>query len=101
MIPKGTEYKSLKTLWGSRVSGRHDCFRAGEHRRQPVSNLSKARNCLTVRTKCEKKSLVNSFDKNSFCLSFRSCSVAVITSPCHGEDRGFDSRQDRFVKAKT
>ena len=21
--------------------------------------------------------------------------VAVITSPCHGEDRGFDSRRDR------
>ena len=26
----------------------------------------------------------------------RSRSVAVITSPCHGEDRGFDSRRDRF-----
>ena len=25
----------------------------------------------------------------------RFCSVAVITSPCHGEDRGFDSRQNR------
>ena len=25
----------------------------------------------------------------------RSRSVAVITSPCHGEDRGFDSRRDR------
>ena len=27
--------------------------------------------------------------------SHRSRSVAVITSPCHGEDRGFDSRRDR------
>ena len=26
----------------------------------------------------------------------RSRSVAVITSPCHGEDRGFDSRRNRF-----
>ena len=26
----------------------------------------------------------------------RSRSVAVITSPCHGEDRGFDSRRDRM-----
>ena len=26
---------------------------------------------------------------------YRSRSVAVITSPCHGEDRGFDSRRDR------
>ena len=25
----------------------------------------------------------------------RSRGVAVITSPCHGEDRGFDSRRDR------
>ena len=42
----------------------------------------------------------------------RSRGVAVITSPCHGEDRGFDSRRDRlpseicsgilrYVKAKT
>ena len=28
--------------------------------------------------------------------SQRSRSVAVITSPCHGEDRGFDSRRDRI-----
>ena len=27
--------------------------------------------------------------------SHRSRGVAVITSPCHGEDRGFDSRRDR------
>ena len=26
----------------------------------------------------------------------RSRGVAVITSPCHGEDRGFDSRRDRL-----
>ena len=25
----------------------------------------------------------------------RSRGVAVITSPCHGEDRGFESRRDR------
>ena len=40
----------------------------------------------------------------------RSRGVAVITSPCHGEDRGFNSRRDRlqkcsnifrYVKAKT
>ena len=30
--------------------------------------------------------------------SHRSRSVAVITSPCHGEDRGFDSRRDRQVE---
>ena len=29
--------------------------------------------------------------------SQRSRSVAVITSPCHGEDRGFDSRRDRKI----
>ena len=29
--------------------------------------------------------------------SHRSRSVAVITSPCHGEDRGFDSRRDRKI----
>ena len=28
-------------------------------------------------------------------INRRSRSVAVITSPCHGEDRGFDSRRDR------
>ena len=28
----------------------------------------------------------------------RSRGVTVITSPCHGEDRGFDSRRDRSVK---
>lgn len=26
------------------------------------------------------------------------CSVAVITSPCHGEDRGFDSLRSRQRK---
>ena len=30
--------------------------------------------------------------------SHRSRGVAVITSPCHGEDRGFDSRRDRQVE---
>lgn len=45
-------------------------------------------------------------------ISFGSRSVVVITSPCHGEDRGFESRRDRLpngicsnilrdVKAKT
>lgn len=28
--------------------------------------------------------------------TLRSCSVAVITLPCHGKDREFDSRQDRY-----
>ena len=28
----------------------------------------------------------------------RSRGVAVITSPCHGEDRGFNSRRDRSAK---
>ena len=30
----------------------------------------------------------------------RSRGVAVITSPCHGEDRGFNPRRDRSVKRK-
>ena len=35
----------------------------------------------------------------SLCLT-RICGVAVNMSPCHGEDRGFDSRQirQRFFK---
>ncbi len=30
--------------------------------------------------------------------TIRSRSVAVITSACHAEDRGFDSRRDRHFK---
>ena len=41
------------------------------------------------------------FYDNIKALVSRTCGVAVNMSPCHGEDRGFDSRQVRqalFIK---
>ncbi len=35
------------------------------------------------------------FNDNIKALATRTCGVAVNMSPCHGEDRGFDSRQVR------
>ena len=34
---------------------------------------------------------------NPFPATKWSCGVAVNMSPCHGEDRGFDPRQDRHL----
>ena len=46
--------------------------------------------------------IINIFYDNNKARYKRICGVAVNMSPCHGEDRGFDSRQirQRFFKEK-
>ena len=43
--------------------------------------------------------IINIFYDNNKARYKRICGVAVNMSPCHGEDRGFDSRQirQRFI----